>query len=138
MIERGTRVVIFALRAIQSHSDAKRLSKGLVTYMQISFGMGYIGIANDLAGLLRCLLVNPTYGSTTFYQSPAASTKESHVSAPPENTPDHPNLRTKLRQRVGLLNLAFLSTTVPGIIANSHYSQVFDNQGQARATMRLR
>ncbi len=45
-----------------------RLSPGLATYMQISFGMGFIGIANDMVNLVRCLLVNPTYGSETYAQ----------------------------------------------------------------------
>lgn len=130
--------MIFSLRAVQSHNAAKRVSKGLATYMQISFGMGYIGIAIDLAKLLRCLLVNPTYGSTTFYQSSAASTKESHVSEPPEDFPDHPKQRNVLRRLSGFLSLAFVSAIVPGIIANLHYSQVFDNQDQARMTMKMR
>lgn len=130
--------MIFALRAVQSRSATKRVSKGLATYMQISFGMGYIGIANDLVNLVRCLLVNPTYGSATFFQSPAASTKESHVSEPPEGTPDQPKRRAAARQLTGLLSLVFFAAIVPGILANSHYSQVFDNQNQARTTMRLR
>lgn len=106
--------------------------------MQISFGMGFIGIASDLANILRCLLVNPTYGPAMYFQSPAAATKGYVVEPPPEGTPDQPLLRKKIRGRTGLLGLAFLAATVPGIIANSNYSNVFDNQANADKTARLR
>jgi hypothetical protein len=123
---------------VQSRNEGKRFSHGLATYMQISFGMGFVGIASDLASILRCLLVNPTYGSATYFQSPAAATKGYFVEPPPEGTPDQPLLRARLRSWTGLLALAFLAGTVPGIIANTHYSNVFDNQANADQTMKLR
>lgn len=106
--------------------------------MQVSFGMGFIGIASDLANLLRCLLVNPTYGSAMYFQSPAAATKGYAVEPPPEGMPDQPILRKNLRSCTGLLGLAFLASTVPGIIANSNYSDVLNNQANADKTARLR
>jgi len=41
--------------------------------MQISFAVGFIGIANDIVNLLRVYLVNPTYGSEKYVECPAAS-----------------------------------------------------------------
>ena len=39
---------------------------------------------------------------------------------------------------MGQLGLAFLAAIVPGIIANSHYSKVFDDQDQADKTAKNR
>ena len=134
----SNRVVIFALRAVQAHSESKRYSKGLATYMQISFGLGFIGITNDLVNLIRCLLVNATYGPEKYSESAAASSKGGLLSPPPEGTPDLPRMRFWARRFTDLLGLAFLAATVPGIIANSNYSKVFDDQKQADMTARNR
>jgi hypothetical protein len=48
-----------------------RLSNGLLKYMQISFAVGFLGIANDLVNILRVYLVNPTYGSEKYDECPA-------------------------------------------------------------------
>ncbi|KAF9462286.1 hypothetical protein BDZ94DRAFT_1166123 [Collybia nuda] len=145
------RVVIFSLRAAQSHNESKRLSKGLLTYMQISFGMGFIGIANDLVNIMRILLVNASYGSETYVQSPASIRKTAqsediiprHHSGdfegePPSGTPDHPRQRFWSRRFSDFTNLAFFAATVPGIIANSRFSSVLHNPRVAARTMRLR
>ena len=50
-----TRVVIFSLRAVQAGNDSFRFSSGLVSYLQISFGTEFIGIAVDAVGV--CLLL---------------------------------------------------------------------------------
>jgi hypothetical protein len=65
------RVVIFSIRATQSHNESMRLSNGLLKYMQISFAVGFLGIANDLVNTLRVYLVNPTYGSEKYDECPA-------------------------------------------------------------------
>jgi hypothetical protein len=106
--------------------------------MQISFGLGFIGIANDLVNIIRCLLVNATYGPERYPESAAASSKGGLLSPPPEDTPDLPKVRFWARRFTDLLGLAFLAATVPGIIANSHYSNVFDDQNQANMTARNR
>ncbi|KAF8812921.1 hypothetical protein BYT27DRAFT_7158810 [Phlegmacium glaucopus] len=128
------RVVIFALRAVQARNDQRRFSKGLATYMQISFGSGFIGIANDVVKLTRCLLVNATYGPETYPQSSAAASKGVIVPPPTDDTPDQPRVRFWCRRVNDFLGLAFLAATVPGIIANSHYSRVFDSQKNADTT----
>ncbi|KDR75019.1 hypothetical protein GALMADRAFT_248864 [Galerina marginata CBS 339.88] len=132
------RVVIFSLRAVQSRNEARRFSHGLVTYMQVSFALGFIGIANDLVNIVRCILINPTYGSDMYYQSPAAKTKGGVFTPPPEGTPDQPRLRFWLRRFSDFLGLAFLAATVPGTIANSTYGKVFDNQQNADKTAKYR
>jgi hypothetical protein len=106
--------------------------------MQISFGLGFIGIANDLVNLIRCLLVNATYGLERYPESPAASSKGGLLSPPPEGTPDLPKVRFWSRRFADFLGPAFLAATVPGIIANSHYSKVFDDQVQADKTAKNR
>lgn len=134
------RIVIFSLRAVQARNESRRMSKGLATYLQISFGMGFVGIANDLVKLLRCLLVNSTYGSETYGQSAAAATKECYIPKPPEGTPDNPRQRFWARRFSDFSNLAFLSATVPGIVANVNYGNLILNEHQRDAdrTARLR
>ncbi|KAF8812920.1 hypothetical protein BYT27DRAFT_7182151 [Phlegmacium glaucopus] len=128
------RVVIFALRAVQARNEQRRFSKGLATYMQISFGLGFIGIAGDAVKLTRCLLVNATYGPELYHESPAAASKGVIVPPPTTDTPDQPRVRAWCRGVGDLLSLAFLAATVPGIIANSNYSKVFDSQKNADTT----
>ncbi|KAF8955655.1 hypothetical protein BDZ97DRAFT_1963583 [Flammula alnicola] len=132
------RVVIFSLRAVQSHNEALRFSHGLATYMQVSFAMGFIIIANDLVNIVRCILVNPTYGSDMYYQSPAASTKGGAFTPPPDGTPDQPKLRFWHRRFSEFLGLAFMAATIPGSVATSHYSETFDNQQKADSASKFR
>jgi len=132
------RIIIFSLRAVQARSDSSRFSSGLVTYQQISFGMGFIGIASDAVKIVRCLLVNATYGPEKYSESPAAATKGGLVPPPTADTPDQPRVRSLCRQATGYLGLAFLGAIVPGIIANSNYSKVFDSQTNADLTANTR
>jgi hypothetical protein len=106
--------------------------------MQISFGMGFIGTANDLVKIIRCLLVNATYGPERYPECSAAWSKGGLLTPPPEGTPDLPKVRFWARRFTGLLGPAFLAAIVPGIIANSHYSKVFDDQNQADKTAKNR
>jgi hypothetical protein len=106
--------------------------------MQISFGMGFIGIASDAVKLARCLLVNATYGPEKYFQSPAAATKEGLVPPPTADTPDQPRVRTWCRTAANLLGLAFLAAVILEAIANSNYSRVFNSQKDADMTAVLR
>ena len=133
-----TRVVIFSLRAVQAKNDSSRFSGGLVTYQQISFGMGFIGIASDAVRLVKCLLVNATYGPEKYSESPAAATKGGLVPPPTADTPDQPQARSLYRKASGLLGLAFLGSVVPGVIANSNYSNVLNSQTNADLTSSTR
>ncbi|KAH9476786.1 hypothetical protein JR316_0010701 [Psilocybe cubensis] len=113
------RVAIFALRTIQSRSETQRFASGIVS-------------------LLRCMLVNPTYGSEMYFQSPAAATKGGTYSPPPPGTPDVPRLRARLRRLMAFMSLTFFAAIVPGIISNSGYSQNFHNQDAANRKSTLR
>lgn len=126
--------------------------------MQVSFGMGFIGVANDLVGIVRCLLVNPTFGSNTYDQSPAAESThlneavqaqvEGSVGSlahegefpgqPAEGEPDHPNQRFWSRRFSDFTNLAFLAAFIPGILANSRYASAMEDEKQANRTMNMR
>jgi hypothetical protein len=106
--------------------------------MQISFGMGFIGIASDLVNLIRCLLVNATYGSERYPECSAAQSKGGLLTPPPEGTPDLPKVRFWARRFTDILVAAFIAATVPGITANSNYSKVFDDQNHADKTAKDR
>lgn len=62
---------------VQSCNEKQRFLEGPVKYMQVTLSLGYLGLLNDVVSILRCVLVNPTYGSAMYYQSPAASNKDS-------------------------------------------------------------
>jgi len=126
---------MFTSRAVQAHSESKRHSKGLATYPQVSFGLGFLNIANNLLNLTRCLQVNATCGSERYYESATASSKGGLLSPPPEGTPDLPRVRLWARRLTDLLGLALLVTAVT---ANSHYSKVFDDQKEADVTAKNR
>jgi len=102
--------------------------------LQISFGMGFIGIANDVVKITRCLLVNATYGLEKYPQSPAAASKGAVMPPPTADTPDQPRARSRSRLVTGFMGLTFLAAIIPGIIANSNYSKGFDNQKNADLT----
>jgi len=132
------RIVIFSLRAAQAHSEKRRFSEGLLKYMQISFGLGFIGISNDLVGLLRCLLVNATFGSDKYEESTAASSKDGVMKPPPEGTPDMAKTRFWLRRFTDVVNLLYIAATVTGIIANSTYPQGMKDPALGNRNARLR
>lgn len=123
--------------------------------MQVSFGMGFIGIAHDLVNLLRVLLVNPTYGSDMYSECAAAIPKgdpslssdvlhlaprhlDDFPGQPPDETPDHPRQRFWARRFSDFMYLAFLGAIIPGVIANSRFSLAIDDEAAEDRTMTLR
>lgn len=139
---------MFFLRAVQSHNPARRESKGLITYMQVTIGMGFIGIVQDLVKLLRVLLVKSTVAVTSGNQATHHVLEEGEVSSsmasqiplqPESGSPeDNPRLRFRYRRFSDVLNLAFLAAIVPGIIGNSHYKVALTNDEWAAKVMQLR
>ena len=109
-----------------------------MTYQQISFGMGFIGIASDAVRLVKCLLVNASYGPEKYSESPAAATKGGLVPPPTADTPDQPQARSLYRKATGFVGLTFIAAIVTGTIANSNYSIVFDSQTSADLTANTR
>jgi len=132
------RVVVYSLRASQAYSPTRRMTNGLIIYMQVSLGLGYIGISNDLVNLLRCLLVNPTYGSELYEESPAAATKGGVMTPPPEGTPDLKKTRFWARRFTDVCNLSFIAATVTGAIASSKFDKAMENQVTANSVATLR
>ena len=129
--------MIFSLRAIQSQNERKRNSKGLTNYMQITIGMGFISMAQDLVNLLRVLLVKSTNGPS-LGPSSSSSLLAQHNGHEPFIQEDYPRLRSIYRFLSDLMNLAFIAAIVPGVIANSHYSSALTDQNMSRKIMRLR
>lgn len=114
------------------------MANGLIIYMQVSLGLGYIGISNDLVNLMRCLLVNPTYGSELYEESPAAATKGGVMTPPPEGTPDLKRTRFWVRRFTDICNLSFIAATVTGAIASSKFDKAMENQVTANSVAALR
>jgi hypothetical protein len=129
---------MFSLRVVQAHNESKRYSTGLATYMQLSLGLGFISITFDLVSVVRCLLVNATYGPERYPDSPAALSKGGLLTPPPDGTPDLPKVRFWARRLAGLLAVASVVATLLCVFANSCFSKVFDNQKQADVTAKTR
>ena len=147
-------MVIFSLRAVQARDSNRRDSKGLTTYMQISIGMGFVGIGQDLVNLLRVLLVKSTVGRDVQIASHGHDHTDSSAElrdlepvhsealqtslAPTGQPADNPRLRFRYRRYTDVLNLVFLAAVVPGVIGNSHYGTALTNSVWAAKVMRLR
>ncbi|KAJ2919926.1 hypothetical protein MD484_g434, partial [Candolleomyces efflorescens] len=133
------RIVIFSLRAAQSQKVSMQLSNGLLKYMQVSFAVGFIGIANDLVNLLRCLLVNPTYGLEKWEEAPASNTKESSFQTPGPGDEDRPKERFWLRRYSDFTNLAFMAASIPGGIGGAQFKREdFADDAKADKAMNFR
>jgi len=144
------RIVIFSLRAVQSHDATTRQSKGMNAYMQCTIGMGFIAICQDVVMLLRTALVNSTLPSAepeVSYESyPIKEVSESSRSSivtlqSPEVVSDEGD---KARQRfwyrrlANLLFVGFLGSQVPGTVGNSDYGNAVDHSSDATLVFRLR
>lgn len=137
-------VILFSLRAATAYSPTGPTLTSLATYMQVDFGLGYIGMASDVVNLLRCVLVNSTFGSDTYHQSPEVESKtwsrrhEPDYVELPAGTPDHPRRRFIFRRYCDITALCFLSAIVPGVLGNTKYYASIDNTENARMVARLR
>ncbi|TFK74055.1 hypothetical protein BDN72DRAFT_893501 [Pluteus cervinus] len=134
--------VIYSLRAAAAH--AGRTPGGLLTYIQADFTLGYVGISFDLVNLLRCLLVNSTFGSETQHQSPEIAARlssrryEPQYERLPEGAPDYPQRRFWIRRTCNFLTLGLFAATVPGLISTGHYSSDIRDPASADYIGRLR
>lgn len=94
-----------------------------------------------MVNLLRCMLINSSYGPSTYGQSPAANTKvegDKTFGAPSPDTPDQPKFRFWARRFCDVFGLMFLIPLVFGIIANSSYKKVISSVDEARKTKDFR
>ncbi|KAL0956338.1 hypothetical protein HGRIS_002487 [Hohenbuehelia grisea] len=76
------RVVVFALRASMANNDRRRHLAGLLTYTQVTFANGFLTIVQDLFKLVRCIMVNASYGTNTAFQAPAVAGARRAASRP--------------------------------------------------------
>lgn len=96
-------------------------------------------MANDLVNLLRCAIVNPTYGHERWDEAPASTSKGTLFRTPQPGEEDHPIQRRNMRSIAGLVSLAFLASNVPGIIAGTLFHiHNFDDAEKAERAQRLR
>jgi len=133
-----SRIAVFSFRALQAHSERRRFSERPINYAQASFGLGFVGIASDLVSIVRCLLVNATYGSDRFAESPAAASKGGDITPPPEGTPDLTRTRFWARRFTDIWGLTFIAATVTGAIVNLQYYKGLDDQTWADKVATIR
>ena len=139
------RIVIFSLRAVQSHDVTTRESKGMNAYMQSTIAMGFVAICQDVVNLLRTALVNSTLPSPDpDISHPTESVSESSTPSivtfqDPEKSreDDKPRQRFWYRRLSDLLYVGFLGALIPGIIGNSDYANAI-NKSDATLVFRLR
>ncbi|TFK20923.1 hypothetical protein FA15DRAFT_673034 [Coprinopsis marcescibilis] len=120
------RTLFFILRA----TGAKLFwdSPYLTLYQQITLSLGYYGIANDILMMHRCLLVNPTHGSETYGQSPAARTKECELTPPQFGEADRPRERFWARRINDFVNFVLCVGIVFDIVAYWSYNTVLRDE----------
>ncbi|KAF8606203.1 hypothetical protein BDV93DRAFT_469348 [Ceratobasidium sp. AG-I] len=111
------RIVWCALRAVQAENPSKRTSAGLMNYLQVTVGLGFVGISSEATKLLRCILVK-----STLPEKGASN--------------DRPRARQYYRIFCTVFELAFLGSTITGTIAGAKYSAARTNQALADKNMR--
>ncbi|KAG8680479.1 hypothetical protein FRC11_002428, partial [Ceratobasidium sp. 423] len=106
------RIAWCIIRAVQAAHPEKRASGGLMSYVQTTVGLGFVGISGDAIKLLRSTLVNTTL---------------------PENgaSKDRRTSRLYYRYFYVFYELAFLGSIIPGTIASGRYSSARFDQAQA-------
>ncbi|TBU42565.1 hypothetical protein BD309DRAFT_923309 [Dichomitus squalens] len=152
------RVVAYALRAKASHDLGSRMSKGLETYLQVTYAGGFITIGQDLANVTRSLLVAYTLGgdmlakhkltpqiskggSSFEMQEPFATLPEGRFDTGGQGDPaitDHPRTRYWIRQMSGIWALLFLVTIILSAIAGADYKEAIATGADAALVRWLR
>ncbi|KAF8699608.1 hypothetical protein RHS03_07015, partial [Rhizoctonia solani] len=112
------RIAWCIIRAIQAAYPEKRMLNGLTRYAQATVGLGFIGISSDAVRLLRTILVNTTL---------------------PENgaSKDRRTARRCYRYFCYIFELAFLASSVPGLVASNAYNSARFDQPKADRNLRL-
>jgi len=121
------RVVIFSLRAALVNNEKADHSE-VQTYMQTSFAAGVVTMARDVVLLLRCLLVNATYGSqeTDIPLKSPALISESHHSVDQasldQGSRDRPRLRFWFRRYADAAVILYVIALTTGSVAGGLYT----------------
>ncbi|QRV96529.1 hypothetical protein RhiJN_24547 [Ceratobasidium sp. AG-Ba] len=110
------RIAWCIIRAVQGAHPDKRLSGGLMNYVQLTVGLGFI--LSEATKLLRCVIVK-----TTLPEKGASK--------------DRPRARLWFRIFCTIFELAFMASSIPGGVAGAKYSAARTNQHLADKNMRL-
>lgn len=151
--------MVFSLRAAQSRNSAKRVSVVLTTYMQVTFGTGFVSVAqNILYNLMNLRLEAASSGelksdsesSRQLVAASGQSLSRSQTPLPPSEvrnleTTDGSNLEGNhnnnsfwRRHSLQLVKFPFIGAVVPGVISGSRYGSAMSQEGTAETVMRLR
>ncbi|KAG8694744.1 hypothetical protein FRC08_008289 [Ceratobasidium sp. 394] len=112
------RIAWCIIRAVQGAYPEKRGSGGLMNYVQLTVGLGFVGILSEATKLLRTVVVN-----TTLPEKGASQ--------------DRPRLRLWVRIFCTIFELAFMASSIPGGVAGGKYSAARTNQSLADKNMTL-
>jgi len=133
------RSIIFCLRAVESQTEADRDSKSVADYMQLTIGMGYLAMGQDLLNLLRCLLVNSTTEQDASSDDVPLTGLSTTLFQAPEATPrDRPRERKAYRRLADVLGILFIACMVTGGVGNATIGAAVEDKGKAKLTSRLR
>ncbi|EMD37499.1 hypothetical protein CERSUDRAFT_136100 [Gelatoporia subvermispora B] len=150
------RVVVFSFRAEESHDTQDGTSNFFLTYMQTTWGVGFITIAQDWIIVLRAFLVNSTkksseadvfdVSSQSDIERPLTAdaselgypTPSHRVGINEENSPETARERFLIRRILGFGSLALFATNIIDTVAGALYWNALKSAGAARSTQQLR
>ncbi|PCH41978.1 hypothetical protein WOLCODRAFT_152038 [Wolfiporia cocos MD-104 SS10] len=151
------RIADFSIRAAEATIPRDRTSKGIVTYMQTTYSMGFVSIGQCFLVPLRCLLVNSASVATgatykTFTgehdyepRNPVAARVDNtsasggvSVLAISEVDPEVENRRHSYRRACLAASLCYYTDIALGTIAGSLYFRAISSQSTATLVQYLR
>jgi hypothetical protein len=103
--------------------------------MQMSFGLGSLSIVQDVAKLLRTILVNATHPKHPYSTEGHSS---SNLLIEEEFLDDQPRSRFWARRTADFTALALLPPTFVGVAAGVQYPKTLDNESKGHQVMTLR
>lgn len=138
------RTIILGLRASVCRDPKDWDSKSNADYMQITFGMGYLLLSQDLVSIFRCVLVNSTKGPnpTTIKDIPLTkfdySASASETDFYGENEQDHPRERNVYRRICDCLAITLWIAMGLGAYGDGTIASGLDSEKKAKLTGRFR
>lgn len=155
---------MFSLRAVVSRQPPEKIAEGLFEYMQTTIAMGFVALSQDLAAMMRAVLVNGTYGSDmvnaqgekvqekedversgtltssskSMFSSNYNFSLNSTFSAFDMEIPDHPRTRFWIRRIHDMTQILFLAAMITGFIGNSRVVYQRHDPTQTRINQALR
>ncbi|KAF8893385.1 hypothetical protein BD779DRAFT_1435862 [Infundibulicybe gibba] len=147
------RIVSLSLRAVISRQAPAEHGDGLLEYIQATFAMGFVAIAQDLSHLLRATLVASTHGEEmptnpkqelvstlrTWDWIPQKNTSFDSVDTESKSSPcDRPRARSWFRRMHDGMCFFFLVTLVLGFLGNCRIIAQRDNPQRVHENQALR